>query len=221
MAAGAGSREIREAQAGVESMSSMVRWRQWARQGVRAGLVVSLAVMTGCNGEDRSVRSYSVPKSTTAVPQMGLSAASGGEFIWEAPAGWETGRSSSMRLASYSVPAKGVMADCSLIALGGSGGGLVANVNRWRGQIGLPPWGEAEVQGAAMMIEGKMGEMTYFRLENPDQPQSAMLVTMISGAGRTLFAKLSAPLANLDAAEPAFLEFCRSIGRAGTDGDAG
>lgn len=195
-------------------MALTMRWRCWKRAGLAAGLATGLLAAAGCNGEDRSVNTYAVPKSVASAPEMGAAGAAGNGFVWQAPTGWEPGRKSSMRLASYAVPAKGVMADCSLIALGGRGGGLVANVNRWRGQIGLPPWSETEVKAAATLITGKMGEMTYFRLENPEQPQSAMLVAMIPGAGRTLFAKLTAPLANLDAAEPAFLEFCRSIGPA-------
>ena len=44
-----------------------------------------------------------------------------------------------MRLASFEVPYSTGSGDLSIMELSGSGGGLEANVNRWRGQIGLDP----------------------------------------------------------------------------------
>ena len=59
-------------------------------------------------------------------------------FTWVLPEGWEEGKQSSMRLASYNVPLSGGgVGDFSLVQLGGVAGGVMANINRWRGQIGL------------------------------------------------------------------------------------
>ena len=43
-----------------------------------------------------------------------------------------------MRLASYNVPFDGGVGDLSIIRLAGQAGGDLANVNRWRDQLGLP-----------------------------------------------------------------------------------
>ena len=59
---------------------------------------------------------------------------------WDVPAHWETGKPSSMRLASHKVSDEdGNEIDFSITSFPGDVGGLLANVNRWLGQIGLPP----------------------------------------------------------------------------------
>ena len=59
---------------------------------------------------------------------------------WDVPSHWVTGKSSSMRLASHKVyDEEGNEIDFSITSFPGDVGGLLANVNRWLGQIGLPP----------------------------------------------------------------------------------
>ena len=50
-----------------------------------------------------------------------------------------------MRLVNLR-PAGDPSAECSLVVLGGDGGGLTANVNRWGDQMGLGPLSEEEVE---------------------------------------------------------------------------
>ena len=52
---------------------------------------------------------------------------------------------SPMRVASFGISQDGKQADVSVIPLGGMAGTDPANVNRWRGQVGLGPLAEAEV----------------------------------------------------------------------------
>ncbi len=60
---------------------------------------------------------------------------------WTAPEGWEKvpNRSNSLALATFRVGPKDDPAELTVSAAGGS---LLANVNRWRGQIGLKPIAE-------------------------------------------------------------------------------
>ena len=56
------------------------------------------------------------------------------------PTGWKPGKVSSMRLGSYSVEEEdGCSLDISVTAFPGDLGGLLPNVERWLGQIGLDP----------------------------------------------------------------------------------
>jgi len=55
------------------------------------------------------------------------------------PDGWKEKPLTQMRVASFEVSGKGKTADVSVIPLGGMSGGDLANVNRWRGQVSLPP----------------------------------------------------------------------------------
>lgn len=66
---------------------------------------------------------------------------------WVVPTGWQEQAATSMRLASFMVSGEGsAKADVSVIKLSGMAGGILANVNRWRSQIGLQPVDEAALQ---------------------------------------------------------------------------
>ena len=62
---------------------------------------------------------------------------------WEVPESWSEGKASSVRLASFSVSDdSGESLDISVTSFPGDVGGLLANLNRWLGQIGLSPVGQ-------------------------------------------------------------------------------
>ena len=62
---------------------------------------------------------------------------------WTIPSNWTPGQASSMRLASYKVnDEEGNELDFSVTSFPGDVGGLLANVNRWLGQIGVEPTDE-------------------------------------------------------------------------------
>ena len=68
------------------------------------------------------------------------------------PAGWEKKALSPMRVASFGISQDGKQADVSVIPLGGMAGTDPANVNRWRGQVGLGPLAEADVSKLAEKV---------------------------------------------------------------------
>ncbi|MGJ8644603.1 MAG: hypothetical protein ACSHX9_14430 [Luteolibacter sp.] len=58
----------------------------------------------------------------------------------EAPEGWEKSEGSSMRVASFRIPGIDTLdGDVSVVPLFGQAGTALENVNRWRGQLKLPP----------------------------------------------------------------------------------
>ena len=79
---------------------------------------------------------------------MGMEKANPSEKpTWEVPAGWQEQPATSMRLATFQVTGdKGEKAEISVIKLAGDAGGLLANLNRWRGQVGLQPVDKAELE---------------------------------------------------------------------------
>ena len=59
---------------------------------------------------------------------------------WFIPKGWEPGKKSSMRIGSFAVKdGNDSSLDISVTAFPGDLGGLLPNVERWLGQIGLKP----------------------------------------------------------------------------------
>jgi hypothetical protein len=65
------------------------------------------------------------------------------------PDGWKEKALTQMRVASFEVSENGKTADVSVIPLGGMAGGDLANVNRWRGQVGLAPLADDDLQKLA------------------------------------------------------------------------
>ena len=68
-------------------------------------------------------------------------------WIWEIPSTWKDGKPSSMRIASLRVDdLNGSELDISVTTFPGDVGGLLANVNRWVGQIELSPVSQSSLE---------------------------------------------------------------------------
>jgi len=59
-------------------------------------------------------------------------------FTYDLPRGWSEQPKTNLRLANFRV-AGNEAAECYLTMLPGAAGGVLANVNRWRRQMGLGP----------------------------------------------------------------------------------
>ena len=63
--------------------------------------------------------------------------------IWTIPPDWQALPPSQFLLAEFAITGtNGAKAEVNVAEMGGEGGGLLANVNRWRGQLGLRPISE-------------------------------------------------------------------------------
>src|SRR5207302_1076337 len=63
---------------------------------------------------------------------------------WQVPAGWKEVSSGPMLAAKFIVAGPDeAQAVVNVSVAGGEGGGLLANVNRWRNQLGLAPVAES------------------------------------------------------------------------------
>lgn len=132
-----------------------------------------------------------------------------------ASAGWEEGAPSSMRVASFAVKgADGATADVSVIPLPGNSGSVLDNVNRWRGQIQLPPLSSSEDPAVGTEMEGKAGKMivTHMISEGAvlDGKKAAISAAILKANGITWFFKMTGEAALVTAQREAFEEFVRS-----------
>ncbi len=76
------------------------------------------------------------------------------ETKWKVPANWKEQPPSPMRKGSFLVNGKDeLQADISITSFAGAAGGIAANINRWRGQIELPPLSEQEILKDAAKLE--------------------------------------------------------------------
>jgi hypothetical protein len=180
-------------------------------------VVLASLLLWSCSDEP-SVQKYQVAKTPAAVETPSASNAgtvsdTGLPFTWVVPAGWEEGKTSSMRLASYTVSlSNGAVGDFSLVQLGGGAGGVMANINRWRGQIGLGDAAPEELADTSHMHSTGQGvEYLHITLINDNNPNSAIIAGIFDRPGFTLFAKLTASKAGVLEAQNAFEAFCNSI----------
>jgi hypothetical protein len=138
--------------------------------------------------------------------------ASGPGLKWIAPAGWQEKTGVGMRKATFSISgANGTTAELAVTAFPGDVGGDLANLNRWRGQLALPPVTEAEFAGAVTHL--KVNGLTVTLADIPgggDNPQR-LLGAMVPHGGATWFFKLTGPAALVAAEKPAFLSFVQTL----------
>lgn len=80
------------------------------------------------------------------------------DIAFTPPEGWTESEGSPVRVASLKIEKEGLPpADFSITTFPGDTGGHTANVNRWRRQIGLGPWSDAQVQQRAEHFDAPNG----------------------------------------------------------------
>lgn len=153
------------------------------------------------------------PATGGAAGGPALQTASGQSLTWSAPAGWQAKPASMMRKATYAISGGGgVTADLAITAFPGDVGGDVANVNRWRGQVGLPEVSDATALGAIERLEAnglKIGlvDVVDRSASNPTH----LIGAIVPFEGATWFFKLLGPDSVVAANKAAFVEFVKTI----------
>lgn len=147
-----------------------------------------------------------------AAPPAQGSAPGGPE--WSAPAHWQAVPPAQFLLAQFRVTnAAGARADINISTSPGEGGGLLANVNRWRNQLSLSPWSSDELNQHATTLEAAAGRATVVDFAGTDarSGQPARLVgAMLPHGGQSWFFKLMGDESVVDAEKAAFLNFLRT-----------
>lgn len=153
------------------------------------------------------------PPPADAPPRAGAL----GGLDWEVPAGWkEVPSPSSMRLLTFSIPAL-PDAECYLAVLQGAGGGEAANLERWQGQLGLEPLGEAglaklsKIQVLGREVAFFEGIGSYSGMQAGPKTGTYLAGCAVPVGERTLFIKLVVPGANQATERAAFLSFLASL----------
>jgi len=116
-----------------------------------------------------------------------------------------------MRDASFKVPYSEGSGDLSVMVLYQDGGGLEANINRWRNQINLGSQTENEIKESAESRSNKIGFYSYFKILNDQWPSSAFLTAIMPLKESTIFVKLNIPKKGIKEVEKDFKYFCDSF----------
>lgn len=91
----------------------------------------------------------------------------GAPIAWTAPAEWEARPGSDVRFATLMLPASPAPLELTVIPLVGDGGGSLANVIRWRGEVGLGPVTEAGLADDATEVDLGSTKALVFDLIGP------------------------------------------------------
>ena len=156
------------------------------------------------------------PVMSAPIPSMAVTAvptAEGSSLAWTAPAHWQPKAPGAMRKGSYDVTgAAGATADLSITAFPGAVGGELANINRWRGQIQLPPIAEADLPAAVTRLSANGLTLIVVDLASPSKDQPVhILGAMVPYGDSMWFFKLMGPDAVVTAEKPAFLAFLQTV----------
>jgi len=192
--------------------SSLPRRSAWAV------LALALAGAAGC--KDRSIAVYRVPRETLPAasapessPAVAANATPG--IHWDAPAGWQSQKADGLRAGSFIVTGgDGATADVSIITFSGTGGDDLANVNRWRGQVQLPPITAAELSAQVRTIGTLAGPVSLVELTGTTgdaKAPSGLLGAWVRSSDRVWFFKLAGPAPLVAAQREPFMTFLKSV----------
>lgn len=153
------------------------------------------------------------PATGGAAGGPALQTASGQSLSWSAPAAWQSKPASMMRKATYAVSGDGgATADLAVTAFPGDVGGDVANVNRWRGQVGLPEVSDAVALSAIEHLDVNGLKIGIVDVVDRSAPNPTHLIgAIVPYEGATWFFKLLGPDSVVAANKAAFVEFVKTI----------
>jgi len=194
-------------------------------------------ILGSCGGEDtpglverslsESEKSFRIVETSmdrfrySSQPPGESAEASGGApegLVYDTPEGWTEKPGSTMRDINFIFGPKGE-GECYVARLPGAGGGLAANVNRWRGQMAAAPLTEEEV--AALPTRPLFGQPARFVSVDgsfspgmgsdqsfPDYRLMGLIVSVDAGA---VFVKMTGPKALVEQNSAAFDQFINSL----------
>ena len=179
-----------------------------------------LLLAAGCGRDD--VKTYQVPKEQPTAPMAQGSMPPGQpgmgtmpQLAWKLPEGWIEMPAGQMRVASFNVKGPdGKQADVSVIPLPGAAGGDFANVNRWRGQVGLQPVSEEELAKLAESVEvGDQPAKLYAQIgKSPGTAEeTGILGVILHRDDMAWFFKMTGAGVVVSQQKAAFVDFLKSV----------
>jgi len=185
-------------------------------------LAAALFLSTGCQRDEIThFRADKAPQTTaarTVSPAMvreevaSPPPAATGSLKWTLPRGWTDSPGSGMRYATLKPPIAGRI-DVSVIVLPGPAGGELANVNRWRGQIGLGPIDENAMAAARKPLKAKAGTISVYDFSSEGDAKTRIVAGLAVVDGNTWFVKMLGDASAVHAARSDFTRLLQSLRR--------
>lgn len=154
------------------------------------------------------------PSAETAESNGGAAAG----LVYDTPEGWTEKAGSMMRDVNFTFGPNGE-GECYVARLPGAGGGLAANVNRWRSQMGAEALTDEQV--AALPTRPLFGQpATFVSVDGTFSPGMGsdqkfadyrLMGLILAGEGGAVFVKMTGPKSLVEQNGAAFDQFVSSL----------
>ncbi len=137
-------------------------------------------------------------------------------FTWTLPEGWTEAQATPMRLGNFKL-ASNPDAECYVTLLQGAAGGVDANINRWRTQMGQPELKPEEIAALPKLtVLGQPASLVEIKgsfagMMGDAKPGYMLLGVVCSLEGQALFVKMTGPEAAVAAEKERFSALCQSL----------
>lgn len=193
-------------------------------------LLISLAI-TAC--KESSIKEQRIEKEVERIPeaqpkpqsselssqtveQYQTPESSNPQHTWMAPEHWvsdDTPR--SMRLATYLIPTEAGDQEVAVTRFPGQVGGTLANINRWRGQMGLQPIAEPELADHIDRFTLKILDDSFDGYQTRIESEQGVMIAVgifQESINQTWFVRSTLPNPEIaDQLQDQIIEFARSI----------
>ncbi len=146
--------------------------------------------------------------ANSTLPASAVS--SGTALTWSAPSSWTEKPLGPIRKGSFAISD----ADLSITAFPGDVGGLLANLNRWRGELQLEPITTADLPTATVTVPSADPALKFLVVDMAGTPGGSATRTLgaiLPVGSDTYFFKLKGPAATVAAAKNDFLAFLATV----------
>lgn len=157
----------------------------------KLSIVLALFLLAGCQKEQ--IRVYTVARERKA----------------ELPGHWQQAPAGQMQRLRYQIVDNELKAELTVSAFPGEAGGLLANVNRWRAQVGLESVGSDQLEGIVSPLEsaGANSKWVVMTGTNAADKKPVRLVAAIVPRGdMTWFFKMNGDVALVEREQEALIK---------------
>ncbi len=133
---------------------------------------------------------------------------------WSLPNGWTQAQTGGVRFATLKAPVAGNL-DISVVVLAGPAGGELANVNRWRGQIGLPPLEEGALAAVRKGVPSKAGNVSLYDFTSEGTQKTRLVAGIVVSDDNSWFFKMTGDSEAVAKALPDFMHLLQSLRASG------
>jgi hypothetical protein len=135
-------------------------------------------------------------------------------LTFKTPEGWKAKTPGAFAKLAFQVSRDGKNAEVTVSQLGGKGGGLVANINRWRGQLGLPAASNDQIHKDSKQIDIGGTKATYVQLLGPEaggERKEILGAIVERQGGETWFFKMTGPAELVTGERATFEAFLQTV----------